>query len=81
MAAGASSWEDADLAIVDLNDPASLDSVKLLKAKGITVFGHAGHKQKDLIAQGIDAGCSRVLSNSEISFRLGSALKELNHAG
>jgi hypothetical protein len=80
LAADSSSCDGADLAIVDLSAPGSLDAVKLLNAKGITVFGHAGHKQKDLIAKGMDAGCSRVLSNSQISFKLGDALKESSHA-
>ena len=71
---------DFDLAVVGLADDAFNDIGPLCEA-GITVIGHAGHKEKELIARGLAAGCDRVLSNSELTFKLPQALEALAHAG
>lgn len=67
---------DADAAIVNLGsakiDPTQL--VERLKAAGIYVIAHAGHKEKELRQLGKDLGCDRLASNSELTFRLGDLL-------
>jgi hypothetical protein len=71
---------DFDIALVGLADD-SLGEIGRLREAGIFVIGHAGHKEKELIARGLAAGCSRVLSNSELTFKLPQALEALAHAG
>jgi hypothetical protein len=69
---------DSDAAIVNLGaaeyEPAAL--VAELKASGIWTIGHAGHKETDLRELGKAAGCDRIASNSEITFKLKSLLEE-----
>ena len=71
---------NAPIAIVNLGsakiEPVGL--VKFLKAAGVFVIGHAGHKEKDLHELGRQAGCDLLASNSEITFKLDSLLKRAN---
>ncbi|MCH8274963.1 MAG: hypothetical protein IH851_09250 [Armatimonadetes bacterium] len=72
-----------DLAIVNLSDPAlrPFECVEKLRSAGVPVLGHAGHKEKELWEKGRDAGCDRIVSNGEITFKLPEILKEFAHAG
>ena len=64
--------EPAPVAIVNLGT-ASLTPEVLVPALvglGVHVIGHAGHKEKDLLALGQAAGCQTVASNSQLTFKL-----------
>jgi len=67
---------EGEVAIVNLSSPKfdPEELVPVLVAAGIRVIGHAGHKEKDLIAMGKAAGCDHVASNSELSFKLEEVL-------
>ena len=71
--------QDADLAIVSLSATAfdPIGTVKVLKAKGIRVIGHVGHKEKDKWAAGEEAGCDQVVSNGSLANRLEAVLAGL----
>jgi hypothetical protein len=47
-----------------------------LKALGLYVIGHAGHKEVSLRKLGKEAGCDRIASNSEMTFKLAALLEE-----
>lgn len=68
-----------DLAIVDLattvGDP--METVRQLRAKGVRVLGHVGHKDKELWRQGEEAGCDKVVSNGSLANRLQAVLTDL----
>lgn len=68
----------AEVAIINLGaaefDPPAL--VPRLRSEGSYVIGHAGHKERDLRAMGKAAGCDRIASNSEMTFKLESLLAE-----
>ena len=70
----------AELAIVNLSSPELFEAVALLRASGIPVLGHAGHKEKELWQKGREAGCYRIVSNSEMTFKLPDIIKELEGA-
>ncbi|MBS1707378.1 MAG: hypothetical protein JSS65_01510 [Armatimonadetes bacterium] len=66
-----------DLAIVNLGSdklPAA-ELVPRLKAEGVHVVGHAGHKEKPLAQLGNELGCDQVVSNSVITFHLSKVLE------
>lgn len=67
---------EADVAVVNLGavslDPATL--IPRLKAAGLHVVGHAGHKEADLLDLGRRAGCDQVLTNGQTTFGLERAL-------
>ncbi|MBX3096376.1 MAG: hypothetical protein KF812_05895 [Fimbriimonadaceae bacterium] len=65
-----------DVAVVNLSDDASLLSslVAGLRDQGSYVIGHAGHKEKPLLALGNEFGCDRVATNSEITHKFESLL-------
>jgi hypothetical protein len=67
-----------DVALVNLGatelEPATL--VPALMELGVYVIGHAGHKEKDLRELGRRAGCQRIASNSEMTFKLKELLEE-----
>jgi hypothetical protein len=68
--------QGADVAILNLSS-AKLMSPELvadLKANGIRVIGHAGHKESQLIAYGKDAGCDTLATNSELTYKIESLL-------
>ncbi len=68
---------EGELAIVNLGSdrlPAA-DLVPRLKAAGVHVVGHAGHKEKPLTQLGNELGCDQVVSNSTITFHLAKVLE------
>jgi hypothetical protein len=68
-----------DLAIVNLGSLAlpAADLVPKLKAAGLKILAHAGHKEKELHALGKDLGCDRLATNSEITHKLQQILLDL----
>ncbi|MGI8924911.1 MAG: hypothetical protein ACR2HJ_12955 [Fimbriimonadales bacterium] len=68
-----------DVAIINLSSRrlSPFDAIRKLREEGILVVGHAGHKEKELWERGREAGCSRIVSNSEMTFKLESVLAEL----
>lgn len=62
----------APIAIVNLGSPQFQPDalVPALIALGTHVIGHAGHKEKDLLALGKSCGCETVATNSELTFKL-----------
>lgn len=71
---------DADAAIVNLSlDSFGIESlVPGLREKGVYVIGHAGHKEKDALSAGSEAGCSVVVSNGSLTHRLDKILAEVS---
>lgn len=66
--------DPADVAILNLSSPEFIDQVAALKEKGIYTIGHAGHKEKDLLELGRQAGCDRIATNSELTYKIESLL-------
>ena len=70
---------EADLAIVNLSarafDPFAV--ISELKAAGVRMIGHVGHKEKELWARGEAAGCDQVVSNGSLANRLEAVLAGL----
>jgi hypothetical protein len=67
----------ADAAIVNLGSE-NLDPVNLvpaLKEIGVVVIGHAGHKEKDLLSLGREAGCQIVATNGELTYKIEALLE------
>jgi hypothetical protein len=67
---------DFDVAIVNLGEP-NVDwpaRVAHLQGRGIKVIAHAGHKEKEVIALGKEAGCDVVATNSELTHKLADVL-------
>ena len=60
----------AQAAIVNLGSVGASELVGRLNAAGIYTIGHAGHKEKELQALGKAAGCDRLASNSELTYKL-----------
>lgn len=76
------SAEGALAAIVNLGSqkiPAS-ELIRRLKALGVHVIGHAGHKEKELMEFGKDAGCDTLASNSELTFKIEGLLAKVQGA-
>lgn len=68
----------ARVAIVNLgSDRLGASLVEPLHALGLKVVGHAGHKEKELLDLGREAGCDRLATNSELTFKLPQILEEL----
>lgn len=67
-----------DLAIVNLAPSVGdvVSTVRDLRAAGVYVVGHAGHKEKELHEVGRLAGCDRLATNSELTFKIESLLLE-----
>lgn len=72
-----------DVAIVNLSNPKldPFEAIRQLKRARTIVLGHAGHKEKELIQRGTEAGCDRVVSNGEITFKLPEILRALENEG
>lgn len=80
-------WEPvgagADAAILNLGST-TWNAPKLvaeLRAGGVYVIGHAGHKEKDLLELGRQAGCNSVATNSEMTFKLEAVLSRATAGG
>lgn len=69
--------EDVEGAIVNLSKPEFRQAVTQLTANGIPVAGHAGHKEKELLELGREAGCKVLATNSELTFKLDQVLARL----
>lgn len=69
----------ADAAIVNLSSSRlpAVELVPQLRAAGIKVLAHAGHKERPLIEVGNELGCDLVVSNSTLTFKLGESLARL----
>lgn len=87
IAVVASSWDSnpnvhPDVALVNLSNPSGqpTEQVKQLKANGVYVLGHAGHKEKDLIEAGKRAGCDQIVSNGQLTFKLAEILSRIANA-
>lgn len=61
---------EARLAIINLSEPDTKAVVSALHELGLKVIGHAGHKEKNLLSLGKDAGVDIVATNSELTFKL-----------
>ena len=73
------SSDEASVAIVNLGDR-GLDPVGLvakLKSLGVPIIAHAGHKEKDLLALGKEAGVDILASNSQLTFKLADLLEQV----
>lgn len=68
----------ADVAILNLGSDKlwSAELVSALKDQGAHVVGHAGHKEKQLLAAGREEGCDQVVSNSTLTFKLADVLDQ-----
>lgn len=67
---------DFDVAIVNLGEPNVEWPARVahLQGRGIKVIAHAGHKEKEVIALGREAGCDVVATNSELTHKLADVL-------
>lgn len=72
-------WGQPEAAIVNLGSTSlpATELVPRLHEQGAKVIGHAGHKERDLLTLGKEAGCDTVATNSELTFRLQSLLENL----
>ncbi len=67
------------IAIVNLGSP-KIDASSLvpqLKSHGIHVIGHAGHKEKEVLELGRQAGCDTIATNSELTFKIEAMLDRI----
>jgi len=71
--------EGAQAAIVNLGSATivAAELIPKLKELGVHVIGHAGHKEKELMAFGKDAGCDTLATNSELTFKIESLLSRI----
>lgn len=69
--------QTGDLAIVNLGDArfAPQTLVPALRAQGVHVIGHAGHKELELHELGRQIGCDQLATNRELTYSLGRLLK------
>ncbi len=72
--------EGIDVAIVNLGLEESKLKIAIddFKAKGISVIGHAGHKEKELLQLGKDFGVDRLATNSELTHKLAQILETIH---
>ena len=71
-----------DVAILNLGSGRlpGAELAPLLKARGVFTIAHAGHKEKALLEVGRVAGCDRIATNSELTFKLEGLLAEAGKA-
>jgi hypothetical protein len=78
-----STGNEAPVAIVNLGadsfGPTTL--VPVLRAAGVTVIGHAGHKEKELHELGRQAGCDILATNSELTYKIEALLERAVQIG
>ncbi len=67
---------EADVAIINLAEPDPRVFAPLAAA-GVKIIAHAGHKEKDKLELGKSAGCDLVVTNSELTFKLGEILERV----
>lgn len=68
----------AEAAIVNLGSPGLKELVPALRERGVYTIGHAGHKEKELLQLGREAGCDAVATNSELTFKIEGLLEAVN---
>jgi hypothetical protein len=73
--------ETAHVAILNLGGSTFATLVPALKERGVFTIGHAGHKEKELLELGREAGCDRIATNSELTFKIESLLIVTNPEG
>ena len=69
----------ADSAIINLGDP-KFDPRKLVEQlhdRGIKVIAHAGHKEKELLELGREAGADVLATNSQLTYKLEELLRQV----
>lgn len=71
----------AEAAIVNLGSPGLKDLMPRLRELGVYTIGHAGHKEKDLLQLGREAGCDAIATNSELTFKIESLLGRVTGDG
>ncbi len=67
-----------DVAIVNLGSASMAPDVLVpkLRAAGLKILAHAGHKEKDLLELGRGLGCDRLATNSELTNKIEKILQE-----
>ena len=70
---------EGDAAIVNLGAPSFKpeELVPALRAQGVHVIGHAGHKELDLHELGREIGCDTLATNRELTFQLERLLRNV----
>ena len=71
--------EPASVAILNLASKSFSDLVPPLRAAGVYTICHAGHKEKDLLQLGREAGCDAVATNSELTYKIEKLLASVPH--
>ena len=70
------SLPESDVAIINLGSakmpPETV--IPLLKDRGIKIIAHAGHKEKPVLDLGNEYGADLVVTNSELTHKLGDIL-------
>lgn len=71
------SYPDAEAAILNFGSETlwNPELVAQLKTQGVTLIGHAGHKEKQKLESGREAGIDHVVTNSELTFKLDKILE------
>jgi DNA-binding response OmpR family regulator len=74
------SYPEADIAILNFGSDTlwNPDLVRSLKSQNLILIGHAGHKEKQKLAEGREAGIDHVVTNSELTFKLDQILQRIN---
>jgi DNA-binding response OmpR family regulator len=70
--------DSVDLALVNLSGArfSPEEAIERLRAAGVYVIAHAGHKEKPKLQVGRESGADRVATNSEVTFKLETLLAE-----
>ena len=66
----------AHVAILNLASTTFATMVPILRERGVYTIGHAGHKEKELLELGREAGCDKIATNSELTFKIETLLTE-----
>lgn len=71
--------KEGDVAIVNLGAPSFHPEalVPALRAQGVHVIGHAGHKELELHELGKQIGCDTLATNRELTFQLERLLRNV----
>jgi hypothetical protein len=71
--------QPGDAAIVNLGAPSFKpeELVPALRAQGVHVIGHAGHKELELHELGKQIGCDTLATNRELTFQLERLLRNV----
>jgi hypothetical protein len=69
--------ENGDVAVVNLSDPNVAELVSQLKARGLYVIAHAGHKEKELMELGRNLNLDKLATNGELTYKLPQILEAI----